>query len=92
MLAQGCPAPGIKDKELYLCTCLASALADPRFVGVHWFQWIDQSAGRKDRENHQCGFIDVAGKACTELVNVVSKATKKATRNKAKQSTESILN
>ena len=72
----------------------ASALADPRFVGVHWFQWIDQPAsGRKDRENHQCGFIDVAGREYAELVKITTRATTKMypARVKSNQSTEKLL-
>ena len=97
---RGVPSPGLsgswdqRQRALSFAHYLASALADPRFVGVHWFQWIDQSAaGRKDRENHQCGFIDVAGKAYPELVNVVSRATENMymARRKTKQKTENIL-
>jgi hypothetical protein len=63
-------------------------------VGVHWFQWIDQSAaGRQDRENHQCGFIDVAGQAYPEFTEVVTQSTSRmyAARNKPRPSTEGIL-
>ena len=76
------PSPGLsgswdqRQHGLHFTHYLASALANPGFVGVNWFQWIDQSAaGRKDRENHQCGFIDVAGHAYPQLVDVVSNAT-----------------
>ena len=97
---RGVPSPGLsgswdqRQRALSFTHYLASALADPRFVGVNWFQWIDQSAaGRKDRENHQCGFIDVAGHAYPELVDVVSNATQQmySARSKGKRSTESIL-
>ncbi|SVD23372.1 uncharacterized protein METZ01_LOCUS376226 [marine metagenome] len=67
---------------------------DARFVGVYWFQWIDQSAaGRKDRENHRCGFIDVAGRAYPEFVDAVSRVTRAMypLRSKGKLSTLQIL-
>jgi len=51
-------------------------MADPRFVGVHWFQWLDQSAaGRKNRENHKCGFVDVTCRVYPEFVETVTQAT-----------------
>jgi hypothetical protein len=79
---RGVPSPGLsgswdqRQRGLAFAHYLASALVEPRFVGVHWFQWIDQSAaGRQDRENHQCGFVDVTGRAYPEFVDLVSKAT-----------------
>ena len=97
---RGVPSPGLsgswdqRQRGFSFAHYLASALAEPRFVGVHWFQWIDQSAsGRKDRENHQCGFIDVTGKAYPEFTKIVSKVTKKIykTRSLNDSSTEKIL-
>lgn len=45
-------------------------------VGVHWFQWLDQSAaGRKDRENHQCGVLDITGRPYPEFSAAVRRAT-----------------
>jgi hypothetical protein len=39
---------------------VASALDDPRVVGVHWFQYLDQPlTGRADGENWPVGFVDV---------------------------------
>ncbi len=79
---RGVPSPGLsgswdqRQRGLAFCNYLASALADPRFVGVHWFQWLDQSAaGRPDRENHNCGLIDVTGRSYPEFVELVSRAT-----------------
>lgn len=78
---RGVPSPGLvgvwdqRQRGLAFAHYLASALADPRFVGVHWFQWLDQSAaGRPDRENHAVGFLDVTGRAHSEFVETVSKA------------------
>ena len=79
---RGVPSPGLsaawnqRQRALSFAHYLASALADSRFVGVHWFQWQDQSAaGRPDRENHQVGFVDVTGRAYPEFVDVVSQVT-----------------
>ena len=79
---RGVPSPGLasawnqRQRGLAFSNYLSTALADPRFVGIHWFQWIDQSAaGRKDRENHQCGFVDVTGRSYPEFVHSVAHAT-----------------
>ena len=79
---RGVPSPGLasawnqRQRGLAFSNYLSTALADPRFVGIHWFQWIDQSAaGRKDRENHQCGFVDVTGRSYPEFVHSVTHAT-----------------
>ena len=42
----------------------------PQFVGVHWFQWMDQPlTGRAlDGENYQIGFVDVADTPYPEMV------------------------
>jgi hypothetical protein len=97
---RGVPSPGLmaswdqRQRGLAAVHYLASALADPRFVGVHWFQWLDQSAaGRKDRENHQCGFVDVTGRAYSEFAGPVSIATENMypARTKGSLSVERIL-
>ena len=79
---RGVPSPGLSSahdqtqRGLAFANYLATAMSDPRFVGVHWFRWLDQSAaGRKDRENHQCGFVDVTGQAYPEFVQSVQQAT-----------------
>ena len=79
---RGVPSPGLsavwnqRQRGLAYAHYLASALADPRYVGVHWFRWVDQSAaGRFDRENHQCGFVDVTGRAYPEFTQTVRRAT-----------------
>jgi hypothetical protein len=55
---------------------------------VHWFQWNDQSAGgRRDRENHQVGLVDVTGRSHVPFVDIVSHvANKKAAVRHAKPS------
>ena len=46
-----------------------AALADPRFVGVHWFKWGDQPlTGRFDGECFQVGLVDVADTPYPEMV------------------------
>ena len=79
---RGVPSPGLsavwdqRQRGLAYANYLASALANPRFVGIHWFRWLDQSAGgRQDRENHQCGFVDVTGRSYPEFVDAVRNAT-----------------
>ena len=97
---RGVPSPGLsgswnqRQRGYSFAHYLVSALADRRFVGVHWFQWLDQSAsGRNDRENHQCGFIDVAGRAYPEFTEIVSQSTQKMyqARYQKTLSTEQIL-
>ena len=46
---------------------VAGALADPRFVGCHWFQWIDQSAAGRPGENYQVGYVDVCANLYPEF-------------------------
>ncbi len=97
---RGVPGPGLcgswdqRQRGLAFCNYLASALADPRFVGVHWFQWLDQSAaGRFDRENHQCGLVDVTGRSYPEFVELISRATRAmyTARTREKPTAEQIL-
>ena len=91
---RGVPSPGLssvwnqRQRGLAYARYLASALANPKFVGVHWFQWIDQSAGgRRDRENHQVGLVDVTGRSHVPFVDIVSHAAnKKAAVRHAKPS------
>jgi len=97
---RGVPSPGLsgswdqRQRALSFAHYLSSALAEPRFVGVHWFQWLDQSAaGRQDRENHQCGLIDVAGRSYPEFTEVLSQCTSKMykARKRSNLSIEQIL-
>ena len=91
---RGVPSPGLssawdqRQRGLAYARYLASALANPKFVGVHWFQWNDQSAGgRRDRENHQVGLVDVTGRSHVPFVDIVSHvANKKAAVRHAKPS------
>lgn len=51
---------------------VTGALKHPGFVGVHWFQWMDEpTTGRVyDEENYQIGFVDVADTPYPEMVSV----------------------
>jgi len=45
------------------------ALANPCFVGSHWFQFADQATtGRGDGENYQIGFVDIADTPYPETI------------------------
>ena len=49
--------------------CVNACLDHPRFVGAHWFQWLDQPlTGRSDGENYQIGFVTVTDTPYPELV------------------------
>ncbi len=51
------------------------AAALPSFLGVHWFQWLDQPVtGRGDGENYNIGFVDVTDRPHWDFVEGV-KAT-----------------
>ena len=48
---------------------VGACLDHPRYVGTHWFQWMDQPlAGRGDGENYQIGFVTVTDAPYPELV------------------------
>lgn len=48
------------------------ALANPRIVGTHWFQYADQATtGRGDGENYQIGFLDIADTPYPETIRAV---------------------
>ena len=48
---------------------VGACLDHPRYVGTHWFQWMDQAlTGRGDGENYQIGFVTVTDAPYPELV------------------------
>ena len=48
---------------------VGACLDHPRYVGTHWFQWMDQPlAGRGDGENYEVGFVTVTDAPYPELV------------------------
>ena len=48
---------------------VGACLDHPRYVGTHWFQWMDQPlTGRGDGENYQIGFVTVSDTPHPELV------------------------
>lgn len=62
---------------------LRSALANPRIVGAHWFQYYDQpTTGRFDGENYQTGLVDICDTPYPETIAAVREiaATLYATR------------
>ncbi len=94
---RGVPSPGLssvwdqRQRGLAYARYLSSALANPKFVGVHWFQWIDQSAGgRRDRENHQVGLVDVTGRSHVPFVDIVSHVANKKDAVRFAQPSSSI--
>jgi hypothetical protein len=47
-----------------------SVLRDGRFVGCHWFKYVDEpTTGRGDGENFQIGFLDIADTPYTETID-----------------------
>ena len=50
----------------------------PWFVGAYWFEWRDEPVlGRMDGENYNIGFVDVADRAYTELVEAAKTTHKR---------------
>ncbi len=48
---------------------VGACLDHPRYVGTHWFQWMDQAlTGRPDGENYQIGFVTITDAPYPELV------------------------
>jgi hypothetical protein len=48
---------------------LEEALKHPNIVGAHWFQYREQVVtGRSDGENFQIGFVDIADRPSSELI------------------------
>ena len=65
----GLPASGIghvknqADRGRAYRVYLEDGAANPNCVGVHWFQYYDQSAlGRYDGENYNIGFLDICNR------------------------------
>ena len=89
---RGVPSPGLsgswdqRQRALSFAHYLASALADPRFVGVHWFQWIDQSAaGRKIVKTINVVSLMSQEKLMLNLSMLCRKQPKKCTQPATKQ-------
>ncbi|MGH9667193.1 MAG: hypothetical protein ACRD9L_22450, partial [Bryobacteraceae bacterium] len=48
------------------------AAAFPAFIGVSWFQWVDQPVtGRMDGENYNIGLVDVTDRPYYELIEAM---------------------
>ncbi len=67
--AAGPPLKGANRAEAY-GRYVDAALRDRRWIGTHWFQWADQPATARihDKENVQCGFVDVTDRPYAGLV------------------------
>ncbi|MCM2369115.1 beta-galactosidase [Aporhodopirellula aestuarii] len=64
------PAKDQKHRAECYKNFLHSALANPRVVGTHWFQYTSEpTAGRGDGENYQVGFVDNCDTPYVETVN-----------------------
>ncbi len=51
------------------------AVRHPQIIGVHWFQWRDQSvAGRYDGENFDIGLFDVADRPKPQLIRAFAES------------------
>ena len=51
---------------------VGACLDHPRYVGTHWFQWMDQAlTGRGDGENFGIGLVTVADAPYPEIVEAV---------------------
>lgn len=58
-----------EDRARKLTAYFQSALDNPQIVGAHWFQYGDENTvGRIDGENAQCGFIDVCDTPYQETI------------------------
>ena len=74
-LQSGLPAHGVArlvqsqaDRAAAYRAYIEDAAALPACVGVHWFQWYDQSAlGRFDGECYDIGFMDTCNRVYPEL-------------------------
>lgn len=64
---------------------LEAALRDRRWVGAHWFQWCDQPATARfrDDENLNCGFVDVTDRPYEDLVGAARDVAERMYRLRA---------
>ncbi len=63
-----CAAPSQAERAALYKEYVRSALAHPRCVGTHWFQWRDQPlTGRGDGENYPVGFVTLTDRPYPEL-------------------------
>ena len=64
-------APALDQRERGECyrNFMRDCLDSPRYVGAHWFQYMDQAlTGRPDGENFQCGFVTCCDVPYPEMV------------------------
>jgi len=64
------PAASLEESARLMKNYFQDALADPRIVGAHWFQYRDQVvSGRGDGENYRIGFVDITDNPYDVLTN-----------------------
>ena len=71
MFSPGLAPAGLtqNDRALAYTRFMQGALAHPKIVGAHWFQFRDQPlTGRWDGEGYAIGFVDVADTPYPELI------------------------
>ena len=64
-------APALDQKERGECyrSFVRDCLDHPRYIGAHWFQYMDQAlTGRPDGENFECGFVTFGDVPYPEMV------------------------
>ena len=66
----GTPAQSQSDRVARYRRFIDSVVANPGFVGAHWFQYTDQPASGRtlEGENGQYGFVDIADNPYPEMV------------------------
>ena len=77
-LDRGMIHPGLRgvvnqeQRSLLYTHYVTTALKHPNIVGTHYFQYRERSVtGRRDGENYQIGFVDIADTPYTEIVDAV---------------------
>ncbi len=68
------PASNLENAARLMTHYLEDALADPRIVGAHWFQYRDQIvSGRGDGENYRIGFVDITDTPYPDMTRAARK-------------------
>jgi hypothetical protein len=84
-----CTSPDMTQAAEQLQLYLEHAIADPRFVGAHYFQLYDQAlTGRKDGENYRIGFLSITD---TPYPSMVTAAREIAAKMYSLRSAENSL-
>ena len=77
------PVAREEDRAPAYARMLESVLADPRFVGAHWFQYLDQPASGRwlDGENGHLGLVDITDTPWPQFVGAVAATNGKIERS-----------